>query len=48
MNNQFPDIYMDGMKDNNPYIFSPNAPYAIFFYQTRETLMVLCLIYDIF
>lgn len=38
MNNQFPDIYMDGMKDNNPYIFSPNAPYAIFFYQTRETL----------
>ena len=34
----FPDIYMDGMKDNNPYIFSPNACYAIFFYQTRETL----------
>lgn len=37
-NNDFPDIYMDGMKELNPYIHSPNAPYAIFFYQTRETL----------
>lgn len=37
-NESFPDIYMDGMKDNNPYICSPNVPYAIFFYQTRDTL----------
>lgn len=32
----FPDIYMDN--EYNPCIQSPNAPYAIFFRQTRETL----------
>ena len=35
--NNIPDIYYDGNK-YNPCISSPNAPYAIFFYQTRETL----------
>ncbi len=37
-NPSFPDIYMNGMNDNNPYIYSPNVPYAIFMYQTRDTL----------
>ena len=32
-----PDIYYDN-NNFNPCISSPNAPYAIFFYQTRETL----------
>lgn len=35
--NNIPDIFYDGSK-LNPCIASPNAPYAIFFYQTRETL----------
>ena len=35
--NDFPDIFYDN-NNNNPCISSPNAPYAIFFYQTRETL----------
>ena len=35
--NNIPDIFYDGNK-LNPCIASPNAPYAIFFYQTRETL----------
>jgi hypothetical protein len=35
--NTFPDIYYDNNL-YNPMISSPNAPYAIFFYQTRETL----------
>jgi len=33
----FPDIYFDN-NYYNPMISSPNAPYAIMFYQTRETL----------
>lgn len=33
----FPDIYYEN-SDNNPCISSPNSPYAIFFYQNRETL----------
>lgn len=33
----FPDIYYDNNL-YNPMISSPNAPYAIQFYQTRETL----------
>lgn len=37
MNNQIPDIYYDG-NNLNPCIMSPNAPYAIYFKQTRETL----------
>lgn len=36
-NNQMPDIYYDG-NTYNPCIYSPNAPYAIFFEQTNETL----------
>jgi hypothetical protein len=37
--NTFPDIYYDNNNSyNNPMIFSPNAPYAICFYQTIETL----------
>lgn len=36
-NNNFPDIYYDG-NEYNPLIFSPNAPYGIFFKQTRESL----------
>ena len=35
--NSFPDIYYDNNL-YNPMIYSPSAPYAIFFYQTRETL----------
>ncbi len=33
----FPDIYVD-YSDNNPCVFSPNACYAIFFFQTKDTL----------
>ena len=35
--NEIPDIYYDG-NTYNPCIMSPNAPYAIYFAQTRETL----------
>lgn len=35
----FPDIYVDGT-ENNPCIYSPNAIYAIFFFQTKDTLFV--------
>ena len=36
--NQIPDIYYDGSHKFNPCIFSPNAPYAIFFEQTKDVL----------
>lgn len=36
--NEIPDIYYDDSNKYNPCIFSPNAPYAIFFEQTKETL----------
>lgn len=36
--NTFPDIYYDNNL-YNPMISSPNAPYAISFYQTRESLL---------
>lgn len=35
--NEFPDIYTDGNRQN-PFIKSPNAPYGIYFYATKETL----------
>ena len=38
MNNQIPDIYYDG-NSLNPCIMSPNAPYAIYFKQTKDTIM---------
>ena len=37
MNNQIPDIYYD-QNSLNPCIASPNAPYAIYFKQTKNTL----------
>ena len=37
MDNSIPDIYYDG-NTYNPCIFSPNAPYAIFFEQTQDSL----------
>ena len=33
----FPDIFVSDT-DNNPCIFSPNAIYSIFMFQTRDTL----------
>ena len=35
----FPDIYTDDT-ENNPCVFSPNAVYAIFFFQTKDSLFV--------
>ena len=37
--NEIPDIYFDG-NGLNPCIVSPNAPYALFFEQTKDTLNV--------
>ena len=35
--NDIPDIYYDG-NAYNPCLVSPNAPYALFFAQTKDTL----------
>ena len=37
--NNIPDIEVEYDDNYNPIVTSPNAPYGISFYQTRETMM---------
>lgn len=39
MNNEFPDIEVEYDDQYNPTISSPNAPYALQFYQTKESMI---------